>query len=1576
MSGLLQRYSSYSSSSASHHIRPSPSSGSESPPSDPFPPFPNALKPSDVLINRSHQLKRFAKHLSLYFQALSQAHHAHALSLQKLPQTIPLPIQEASIFLPSSPPPPPPPQSSSTSLSSDLSNQDYSNNNSSLPPVLGGTGQEGWAQILQEIKSTNERVCKTHLELSKSVIKEVVGPLNKLREMIKGHINAMEKDVNRLCDLVQKERDLTAPLLAKLESALSTTKEVSPLRPQFSDDPLLIRAQLESQISSQLQKENDLLISVKNWTEKTFEKERELFTELSKIWRDFERMNSGMLLGNQQLSMFLSATVDSVPPESEWNYFLKLNHTIPQETPLKSLKDVDWKGKGDDRCMILLEGNLERQTSFLKSWKPAYFILTATGHLLLYQPPVSNTPPTPNKSSSTLSVPPPVHHSISNPTTTTSSSSSPTDSSVINADPTSLSSISPTGFHLLTSSTPIVSLHLPNCSLGPMPTPEHVSPSPTTTETDKKKKKGGVLDAAFTLIENQGKGTKHIMRAVPVSPKRLAEASIAITDGREEGEEGEDDVARRKAASSYADEWETMGIWIKEISKFTLPAPPSPILPSLPISPSSLSTTNTTVPPTPPAPALPSRSTSPPLPNLPSPPLVSVPTPASTSIFGGFFSTGPRSSVTSTTTSKTATTNTTSVTEDEEEEVDLGGGGPPPLPPRDRDRERTFSDNSSNSQPFRKTSAGVGEGDATSVVSIEDEPNHSFDDEEEEEDRGDLGRSLSSPPQLPSRRVVPPPPTLPVRTNSGSGRVANLAKAFDQEATKNSSNHSKSIETSSSPKLEQEEGETAEEEEDGKVIDETTTTTNEQGTGGGKKNKKKKNKKNGGSGGRKSNERENEEEDAKTEKPRLSFDKTATSSPKSLDLSLASPPLDLGDSEILDDGEEGGGVEHNPFELNLNHLKLEDNNDETQEKEEVEGGGGAQFGDLSFDEAKLEREYGEGLNGQQEEEESQDVTSPPPMVLEEVQEGPRTEGLEGEETEEKHDEVNEGEEVKKEPSPRLQPFLMSFLPPLGTVYPTLDHFRLDVYTRAVCSHFKPQTDNRKRCESRIYCKVFKSGQARVYDRESTHTCQHIENFKDPTKQKMKMLGKKQEIEEVIIRVGARFQAVSEGQGCSSSLMRLGERYETEEIGKVFPREGRNSDEVTSTRTTTSSIEPTKSGGSKFEVSEGFFRRAVSLQRRIDELKTSLVHLPVADEPFSTHEELLARLYAFSQQRGVLLERCTVTATSSVKELLCSHNYREYEQVAGGRCPVIYTIKQNSKGNWSLSYPLKSHSHPICPPSLARTSFSGPFNQHESSTSLPPPPSDRTTSFSLSRLPLTLPHSRPSRTLNHPLRDTGSFDTGLNQSISKPCDPPLSYKSRSIRSSTEPISAPASSLLSAPASIPAKRSRDSSTSTQSSGKAPRLSNQEEGDAESGLTASTSMPGPGLEKKTEHPSPADYENVQLFDEPKQETNPFSLPCSVPSPASLSATLSSSHSSSSHDEPIELDLNSLLLSFQPRDKLFSTLSALESKGINSLDIMMNVLLIGSLLLFQRLVEGFEGETGELLRKMRKDFQEFVVE
>ncbi|GAA6025648.1 hypothetical protein JCM11491_006678 [Sporobolomyces phaffii] len=970
MSGLLQRYSSYSSGGqASHHIRPSPAHPADSPPSDPFPPAPNSLKPSDVLINRSHQLKRFAKHLALYFQALAQSHHAHSLALQKLPAHIPTPIQEATIFLPSALP-----ASDSPTPASDH-----------VVPPLGGTGQEGWAQILQEIKDTNQRVSVAHQELAKRVTKDVVGPLNKSREAMKGFINAMEKDVNRLCDAVQRERDLTNPLFARLRAAL----DAQPLRPQLVDDPLVIRAQLEAQLSVQLQKENELLAAVKGWTDKTEIKEKELFAELAKCWKDWESTNSAMLLGNQQLSMFLSATVDSVPPESEWSHFLKLNHSIPPETPAKTLKDIEWEGKGDERCGILLEGALERQTSFLKSWKAAYFILTPTGHLLLYQPPTfSSASATARSRASTLSVPPPTHHSLS---TSVPSSPSLATSSPDVVDSTALSSISPTAFHLLTTATPLVTLHLPTCSLGPMPTPDHDA----ATGEPIKKKKGG-LDAAFTLIENEGKGTKHIMRAVPPTPAK-------------EGEE----------SHGGADEWETMGTWIKEISKFTLPCPPSPTLPSLPTSPSTVSLATVTTPP-----ALPSRgagsssnsASSPPLPQLPSPPLGAdaappvVPTPASMSIFGGFFG-GGRSSVASTsTTSKSVATTADADADDgeeEEEDVDLGAGpgaGPPPLPPRDHHHPHDRSYSSTTTSSSSAFSRAHGDGDAVPI--IEDQLDRDTDDDDDdggrtadEDDRGDLGRSLSPPPPPRAVPAPPPPPPGPARTNSG--RVANLAKAFDQEAATNarSASPTKSL---TSPKLGGgasgrggDSGAIEETAEEGEGRHDPGEETLEGGGGGnGKKSGKKNKKKN--KGGRKS---------AGDEEPRIDAPARPSFDRDSSDLSLASPPLDLGNSRLGfgDDGDDDTAAadETNPFDLSLSHLRIDHEGDLSG----VSGGG-----DMSFDEDKLEREYGAGERAEEAADE-EPVTSPPPMVLEEAEEGP---GHEQEGEEEHHREGEGGLEDRKD----------------------------------------------------------------------------------------------------------------------------------------------------------------------------------------------------------------------------------------------------------------------------------------------------------------------------------------------------------------------------------------------------------------------------------------------------------------------------------------------------------------------------------------------------------------------------------
>ncbi|KPV76120.1 uncharacterized protein RHOBADRAFT_53104 [Rhodotorula graminis WP1] len=551
----MLRLSSYGASATTSHGYPkSPLEAARHPPAEAFPP-PPAAKSSDILINRGHQLKRIARDTATFYQGIAEAHNSHALTLKKLshPSSTPIatPFPEASLFIPL------PPSSSSTSPASPGAAQDAHD----AAMSLGGNGSEGWQQILQEARDTNLRTADAHQELAKRITKDVVGPLLRCRVDLKQHLALMEKDLGKHVDAVQRERDTAAPLLARLSTSL--TQSSLPLSaPSLAplEDPVLLRAQLEAQLRLQVVRENDLLAAVKLWSDRTEVKERDTFVEIKRCWAAWEQANSSMLLGNQQQSMFLSATVDSVPPDAEWHHFLRLNHLVLPDTRPKTLDDVVWNGKGDVLTTVVREGLLERQTSILKSWKPAYFILTPSGHLHIYGPPPATvtaaaTAPASSTSSSTDAT-------AAEDDTDSASLSSDQASPSANPSTASYPPLTPSAQHLLLHSSPHLSLNLALCTLGPMPTPAPApSPNPDAdpAAAAKAAKKKQPLDAVFTLIETLGKG------------------------GKGEGS-GARHVVRCKGVDGG---WEEMGGWVASIGKFCAPptAPPPPASPPTPTAP-------------------------------------------------------------------------------------------------------------------------------------------------------------------------------------------------------------------------------------------------------------------------------------------------------------------------------------------------------------------------------------------------------------------------------------------------------------------------------------------------------------------------------------------------------------------------------------------------------------------------------------------------------------------------------------------------------------------------------------------------------------------------------------------------------------------------------------------------------------------------------------------------------------------------------------------------------------------------------------------------------------------------------
>lgn len=547
-----------------------------------------------LLVQRTHQLRRIAQDLALWFTHLAQLHHAHSLQLAKLDPLL-VPFKERSLFIP-------------------LHDQDASGDSGATTGAeaeqMGGTGQEGWQDIFRQANATSLRISQHHADLAKRLSAEVVAPLTKLALELKTHLQVLERELKHPVDQLQKERDLAKPLQVRLSSAIAlvqaragtsadsmTPAAAAAAAPSSSpwpfgrssssasaasaasrkvlpptEDPVLLRTQLEARLRVQLDREADLAALVQKWTAKTREREMLAFEQIKQAWSVYEQLQSSVLLESQQLGMFLAATVDAVPTDAEWSHFVEKGFTVPDEAPRREIGQLEWDGKSHEVTRVVKEGLLERQTSILKSWKPgaslpvqcmakrvsdtcspctAYFILTPAGILHIYGPPPSSV---------TLPDAGPAEaESGAVAGGEEEGSDSPHTGDESQPEPAAAAALSPTAQYLILHSSPHMSLNLSHCFLGPMPTPSPLPPSPpalspsaeagpSASEADLAapgpstpgRARPPALDAVFTLIEAvvSGKeltmpsgGTRHVVRC--------------------KGENG----------------WEEMGTWVAKIGK-------------------------------------------------------------------------------------------------------------------------------------------------------------------------------------------------------------------------------------------------------------------------------------------------------------------------------------------------------------------------------------------------------------------------------------------------------------------------------------------------------------------------------------------------------------------------------------------------------------------------------------------------------------------------------------------------------------------------------------------------------------------------------------------------------------------------------------------------------------------------------------------------------------------------------------------------------------------------------------------------------------------------------------------------
>ncbi|KAK4705642.1 hypothetical protein P7C70_g549, partial [Phenoliferia sp. Uapishka_3] len=329
----------------------SDSSHPAEPPTDPAPQ--EGTRPTDVLVNRMHEVKRITKSLASYFEEIASTHATQSKNLLNIStgKTIESPLPEAELFLPT--------------------------------PVKEG-GQIGFAEILTRVKENTRLEADGHSVLAREVSDGVVTPLKKLRVDIKAHISSLDKEVIKIADAVAKERATSVEVLTHLAKSIAS-HQITPLSLPSHEDPFVVRSHAESQMREQVTRENELLKAALLWQEKTKELEISVWTEVTRCWAVWEEAHAKMLLSTQTRSSELHETVTTVQPETEWNHFETLNYLIPPSTPARDLSLITFPGQEDPATLPIKQGVLERKKRFVRNWKEAYFVLTPSGYLHEYR---------------------------------------------------------------------------------------------------------------------------------------------------------------------------------------------------------------------------------------------------------------------------------------------------------------------------------------------------------------------------------------------------------------------------------------------------------------------------------------------------------------------------------------------------------------------------------------------------------------------------------------------------------------------------------------------------------------------------------------------------------------------------------------------------------------------------------------------------------------------------------------------------------------------------------------------------------------------------------------------------------------------------------------------------------------------------------------------------------------------------------------------------------------------------------------------------------------------------------------
>ncbi|KAK6527889.1 hypothetical protein TWF281_009155 [Arthrobotrys megalospora] len=229
---------------------------------------------------------------------------------------------------------------------------------------------------------------------AKQIQVQIISSLSGLRNDLTGKIKEIKGLSGDFKNTLDKEREGTRRAVTQLADALLAV-DSNPSLASGKNDPYIVKLSVDKQLRRQLAEENYLHRAYLNLESSGRELESIVVSEIQKAFDSYMkiiRMEGADLTDTAER---LQTRTINLPPDHEWSCFVERDPDfVDPRIPVRNFDSVEYPGWNHPAAVEVRAGLLERKSKYLKSYTPGWYVLSPS-HLHEFKTPDRNHDMTP-----------------------------------------------------------------------------------------------------------------------------------------------------------------------------------------------------------------------------------------------------------------------------------------------------------------------------------------------------------------------------------------------------------------------------------------------------------------------------------------------------------------------------------------------------------------------------------------------------------------------------------------------------------------------------------------------------------------------------------------------------------------------------------------------------------------------------------------------------------------------------------------------------------------------------------------------------------------------------------------------------------------------------------------------------------------------------------------------------------------------------------------------------------------------------------------------------------------------------